>query len=129
MIRGILYVVLSLVTATMLIACTEQTDFTTTDYHSVVRIFMHEKNHYTFYIQEPAKKEVQILSFMTVYSSLPKIFTDVPAGELSWIRVGAPFENSRYRWSLDIHIHSVSEINGGGWNHGKFGSGQTTVLE
>lgn len=31
--------------------------------------------------------------------------------------------------SLTIHLHSAKEINGAGWNHGKFGQGQVTNLE
>ncbi len=27
-----------------------------------------------------------------------------------------------------FHVHSLKELNGGGWNHGKFGSGQTTII-
>jgi hypothetical protein len=30
---------------------------------------------------------------------------------------------------LDIHIHNLDEIQGGGWNHGKFGRGKTQVIE
>jgi len=31
--------------------------------------------------------------------------------------------------SLEIHVWSEADIEGGGWDHGKFGRGQTSVIK
>ena len=30
---------------------------------------------------------------------------------------------------VNIHIHSLEDLNGAGWNHGKFGKGNTVPIE
>ena len=57
------------------------------------------------------------------------LFKDVPQGSTVWARVqrdGDDFNGIDER--VEIHIHSVDDINGAGWNHGKFGSGTTTKI-
>jgi len=63
-------------------------------------------------------------------------FQDVPADQKMWVLVRALQWNSRprsadmhYCYGLEFHIHSVQDINGGGWDHGKFGRGMTTPIE
>lgn len=61
----------------------------------------------------------------------PLIITDVPEGQNMWYE--AHFSDNAFNGkgysNVRIHIHSIKDINGAGWNHGKFGSGQTQLLE
>jgi len=60
------------------------------------------------------------------------LIPDVPEGRPMWIverRSKSPNGGIHYFGGTEIHIHSVKDIYGGGWNHGKHGSGQTNVVE
>ena len=112
----------------ILIGCAKQ-DFSTTDYHNVERILMHERGKYTFFIRNDETQEFKILT-VQLPNKKEKVFTDVPKNESCWIRVGAPWDNNnRFSLSLEIHVHNAKEIDGAGWYHGKFGQGKTTVVE
>lgn len=98
---------------------------------NIARIFMHEPGVYSFLI---ADKD-GILHPTDNYRYSPehvKMPSDVPKGKLKWAREYYaldprwPQNPTRY---LEIHIHSEKDIEGGGYNHGKFGRGQTSVVE
>jgi len=59
-----------------------------------------------------------------------KIFYDVPKDEKMYLEYQKKCSggNLLMAW-MEIHIHSIDEINGGGWNRGKFGKGQTNVIQ
>ena len=57
---------------------------------------------------------------------------DVPEGQPIWALVNrgkTPRGKIYYTGGGEIHVRSGQNIGGGGWNHGKFGHGQTTVVE
>lgn len=95
---------------------------------NVVRVFMHEPDLYTFGVQNPESSEVRMIT-MKCYDGV-KIFTDVPADKRMWVevfRTGNGWESNRYR--IEIHVYSEKNIEGGGWDHGKFGKGTTQVIK
>lgn len=55
--------------------------------------------------------------------------TDVAPSEPMWIRWEAVKENNFIKYHyVEIHIHSITDINGADWNHGKHGHGKTQVI-
>ena len=59
-----------------------------------------------------------------------KMYIERPYSEYRGFRTGKiyrSYPDSRAVWY--IHIHDPDEIGAGGWDHGKFGKGQTTVIE
>lgn len=103
----------------------------------VVRVLMHDPNDYTLMVQDPGSTHVRQRRFYaaTEYNKsfcrgagLMEIYTDVLPEEDVWA-VYKHIEGSTQGCLTELHLHSPQEIQGGGWNHGKFGSGQTNVLE
>ncbi len=106
-------------------------DETITD---IVRVFWHEQRHYSFYIQKEGSQEINIKEIDVVYNydKSVKIFSDVPAGNKMWAKIKESRGRTGFNYYtvyLEIHLHSVKDVEGGGWNHGKFGSGQTQVVQ
>jgi hypothetical protein len=98
--------------------------------NGVVRIFMHEPIKYTFFCQNSGATKIE--QWTVWLGEKPQIFTDVPQGHASrvnfMVHKDYPGGPDIYDY-FHIHIHSVREIEGGYWNHGKFGRGQTVVIE
>jgi hypothetical protein len=92
----------------------------------VERIFMHEPEDYSFFIREPGTTELKTLKVRVLSPERLKIFEDVRTGEPCWINLGDTWNN--HSLSLDIHIDSPTRVEGAGWNHGKFGRGQTVPI-
>ena len=60
-----------------------------------------------------------------------KIFRDVPLEKQMFaeaVKSNSIMDCPRGYGSLDIHIHNIQEINGAGWDHGKFGTGRTNII-
>ena len=56
---------------------------------------------------------------------------DVPQSKKPWAEIYEEYrflDGFKCMW-MTIHVHSANEINGGGWDRGKFGSGQNVVIE
>jgi len=100
---------------------------------NVVRVFWHEGTLYSFHVREPNSVEIKLV--FTHYTmcvnqrTYTNILADVPLGNPMWV-----YYIINHNWDrsclkvLEIHIHSEKDIEGGGWNHGKFGRGQTSVI-
>ena len=60
------------------------------------------------------------------------LFTDVSKNQKMWARLVKNKSHKNDRdgefYYLEIHVRSVTDIEGGGWDHGKFGSGSTHVI-
>lgn len=122
---------------------------------NVVRIFMHEPLRYSFLVQE---NETNVLNLVSLphdikigkepieISDVPlcaangnslyriqnvKFVADVPDGEFMWATAMLSGRTDMHPsvHLLEIHIHSPNDIDGAGWNHGKFGSGSTQVVK
>ncbi|MFA5838452.1 MAG: hypothetical protein WC849_00740 [Candidatus Paceibacterota bacterium] len=95
----------------------------------VERIFMHEPTEYSFMYFKPNTNELKTATY-GIESEYLKIISDVKPENKPWFYY-AEFNGHNqpsYR-VLIIHIRNVSDIQGGGWNHGKFGRGQTVVIQ
>ncbi len=113
---------------------------------SVDRIMMHEPGRYTFFVERPDGSVAQLILTNGCGSCGEgvTIMRDVPSDERMWVEYscgsnGYPTQCkqiptgfsywSAYPAKIVIHIHGLADINGAGWDHGKFGRGQTTVVE
>jgi hypothetical protein len=95
-----------------------------------MRILMHEPGRYTILAEMP-NWEVKQYSFgRTCGLMVPVITYGLPAEQPVWVAYqveqSGPHICNRL---IEIHLHSVTEINGAGWDHGKQGKGQTTVVQ
>lgn len=93
------------------------------------QVMEHESNHYSVKYKAENNELIEI-NFGRQNNSV-KIIADVPEGEPIWgllNRAKTPRGRIDYLGG-EIHVHSGQDINGGGWNHGKYGSGQTVPVE
>lgn len=116
-----------------------------TSVSGITRVFMHEPGYFTFLVENTDSKKVSQLRVKT-YRDDTVLMEDLEEGQP--IRVEYSCGNNHrsefyqcksippnfsnwnvYAKKLTIHLHSVKEIDGAGWNHGKFGRGQTTVVQ
>lgn len=100
----------------------------------LVRIFLHERdmsnNHSTYTIWYPSEQsdEIQMRTF-TCRNENIHVFVDVhDEGDQAWA-LYRPRTDSRHPENLNFHLRAVEEVIGGGWNHGKFGSGRTEAID
>ena len=126
----------SLIVVTLLIGCncsnSAYTKMPDEKIENVVRIFMHEPSRYSIMIQDPNSSELKTMQFNLYNFCRAKIVADVPKNEKMWIFLKSKKHNvnkDTYYTSFELHVRSAEDINGAGWNHGKFGSGTTTVIE
>lgn len=97
----------------------------TATFKNVERIFMHEKNHYSWLYRDGDELKHEL--FHTCYNCPGfKIIDDVPDGEPMWVQTTTEGD---WMSSAEIHVHSVENIDGGNWKRGKHGRGSTNVLE
>ena len=101
------------------------------NYGDVVRVFWHENTRYSIQIKQNGSKDISVVTFENV--DVVKLTADVPENEIMYVRAvgkrnlfGLGFKQYDL---LEIHIHSEKNIEGGGWNHGKQGSGTTNVVQ
>ncbi|MEK9151799.1 MAG: hypothetical protein AAB692_00360 [Patescibacteria group bacterium] len=106
---------------------------------NIVRVFMHGPNSYSFLIHfsdsadgHPIFDTVSFQHFspghLLFFDSIV-IVADVAPEDDMWAQSTFARVTSSCHYTAEIHVHAPADINGGGWNHGKFGSGQTTVVE
>lgn len=99
---------------------------------NIVRAFMSESDRFIFLV-DGERTEIVIKNLRVVGGKMPRIFRDVPSSESMWITLEADDVciNRHYcsTKELEIHLHNETDLNSAGWNHGKFGHGETTVLE
>ena len=108
---------------------------------NVVRVFWHEKTAYSVHIQKPGSKELEVISLPdnmclkagSTHLIKPQLIKDVEANKQRWVRyLKNPYDvrsGSYCLEALEIHIYSEKDIEGGEWDHGKFGKGQTQVIQ
>lgn len=96
----------------------------------VTRVMMHEPWRYTFLMEDSGRITQRTIG-QNPCGNVPVLFQDVPTGHPMWVeyRTVRSGKTDVCDELITIHIHSVADINGAGWNHGKYGSGQTTVVE
>ena len=96
---------------------------------NVVRVLMHQPGEYSI-ITKGIGADSADLPMQYIRSHHTSLRQDVASKKSMWVEYFPPAGEPSYAMdSLVIHLHSAEEINGAGWNHGKFGSGQTVVIE
>ena len=100
---------------------------------NVVRVLMHQPKDYTIF-SEPKNLDGPLDEERLRNCSKVHIFLDVPADKPMFALVTLDYWDGIEEWKpypakLELHLHSATDINGAGWNHGKHGSGTTTVVQ
>lgn len=92
-------------------------------YENILRVFLHEKHRVGFFIKNRN-------TLINIYATDIRFIADVDPELPMWAIYYEKSENNWSRWfELDVHIHNVTEINGGHWDRGKNGKGNTVVIE
>ncbi|MEK7584580.1 MAG: hypothetical protein AAB490_05020 [Patescibacteria group bacterium] len=96
---------------------------------NVQRVFYHERSRYTIMTMDPTTKKAAMRTF---YSDV-SLFFDVENGQPMWaLHETVDYTHDFNQWipvtQTEIHMTSPSAVEGGAWNHGKFGSGSTEVI-
>lgn len=106
---------------------------------NVARVLMHEPGYYSILVKEKNNNLV-CRSFGQYGRVSVKIIADVQSDQPMWAQVFPnlierdstfyPLCNysEKYDPYVEIHIHSGKDIDGAGWDHGKFGRGKTNVI-
>ena len=93
----------------------------------IVRIFMHRPNDYTF-IYGKAGEEYKLTGMTASSYDMVTFVPDVPKDTPLWaITIGC--EQGVFTRSVEIHIRQPIDVEGGGWNLGKNGSGMTIPVQ
>lgn len=95
---------------------------------NIDRVFMHSGRKASFFSQKEDGSIDHTFLEPTMHGTL-KYFADVPRGEKMWAKETIVRGNMSTTYYVDIHLHSVDEVDGGEWNHGKHGSGTVSVVE
>ena len=102
---------------------------------NIERIHYHEGASFTYWQRVEGHKIIPIRfrhSWWGYEKTKIIIYDDLKPDEKMWAierGSGDPHEEGSVVDYVEIHVHSIKEIQGGGWNHGKFGRGTTTVVE
>jgi hypothetical protein len=90
-------------------------------------VYFHEKNKYSVMT---ITKSGQLKNIKYYYPVETTVTVDVPEGSKAWYKVDVNHNGCKgMSGTFDIHVHSIKDINTAGWNHGKFGSGQTHQID
>ena len=95
-------------------------------------VYYHNGNRYSVIVDDNGSLSSK--AFPSIQGLKIEILTDVKEGERMW------YETKWYQseWTglhamedgyIRIHIHSIKDINTGGWTNGKFGRGTTVIIE
>ena len=96
-------------------------------YSHIERVFMHDPGQYSFLYRDESSNQLLSVSGKIfgsdTYRAKSFLVADVKKEDFCWAEV------DMNNYTITIHIHNASEISGGGWNHGKFGSGSTSPVD
>ena len=97
---------------------------------NIERIFFHENFRFTYLVRRGNVIEPVSLTYFWEKGTKVTYYEDVPPNKSMWAVVqGKGNSKDGIITNIEIHLHTVKEVDGGGWNHGKFGSGNTIVVE
>lgn len=97
-----------------------------------MRVMMHSTEHYTVFVELPDGKVAQHSFRESCLSANPEITHGLSPEQpmsIEYQVVKRAMHSETCDKLIAIHLHSVTEINGGGWDHGKQGKGQTNVIQ
>lgn len=112
----------------MLTSCDKPYD-THVEYTNVVAVYYHEGNSYS--IATKTDHTISMTYLAADYDSQIDIFDDVLNTNSMYVVGNEHFNNGGVmdNSTWQIHIHSIDDINGAGWNHGKSGHGMTLRIQ
>jgi len=91
-----------------------------------VAVWFHENNRYSVSVLNN-----KVLTNITFQHGVPvEVIFNLKEGEPLWYETNYTW-NSFYgttKGYIKIYVRNINDINGAGWNHGKFGSGRTTRI-
>lgn len=99
----------------------------TNKYVGVRKVLVHQVGQYSVFV--PGEKGGYVQKELARCKAT--FFEDVPQEEDMYAEE-TYYSSTDYRLRetyCTFHVHSLKEIGGGGWHHGKFGRGQTNVIE
>jgi len=134
MIEKIIKIFLGLMFIMVIIFCIRACTFQKEIYlkGKISSVYMHEPGNYSVISIDQDGKLHNITFPWDCFVPIT-IYTDIPPTEDMWFETRY-YENEWLGYVntensfTNIHIKSVRNINGGGWNHGKFGHGQTHII-
>ena len=101
----------------------------------VERVMMHQTGDFTFLVKQ---KDSQLATLKLSTYHPVVFFDDVPAGQSMWLeyqcRCDKELPQTYTSWhvqnldKLTIHLRKGSDVDGGDWDHGKFGRGRTEIV-
>ncbi len=97
-------------------------------YKDIDRVFMHSWNRVSFFKQNEDGSITHKFLYSYGYGKI-KYLADVPKDEKMWAKETIIEGSMDKEIHVEIHLHSVDEVDGGEWNHGKHGSGTVNVIE
>jgi hypothetical protein len=120
--KGIFVVACFIVTIVFMFKSCQCDPYSETIKFNVQKVFMNESTRFTFLVDD-SLKEVNLLHGDV------KIYFDIKSDAPMYIVyhqecIGGTLSINY----LEMHLHSKDDLNGGGWDHGKFGRGQTNVI-
>lgn len=97
----------------------------------IIALYMHEVGNYSVAVQEG--EHIRMIEFRRQMITIPtKIIADVPNNDSMWFECFGTYHEMK-SWSEDarceIHIRNIDDINTAGWDHGKFGKGNTIRIQ
>lgn len=96
----------------------------------IERVFYHDLGSYSFLVRQgdgTLRVVKPLYPNQDVWiRATPLIIDDVSSG--SSMKAEWWGDDERFTWRYEIHVHSINDIEGGAWDHGKFGHGQIQVL-
>jgi hypothetical protein len=115
-------------------------------YHEIKKVeavYYHEIGKYSVAVLEGNEVKMLELPNYKHKNINPKVFMDVEEGQKSWFEIKYEQEDTnntsrktyftnthgdKIKPYIHIHIRDINDLNNGGWNHGKFGSGKTIKI-
>lgn len=124
----------SLILAVVLVGCAPApAGFQTFEQFNVDAVFWHENDRYSVVVSNGDDVTPVDLSSIHKgrydYKTGAKVVKDVPEGKPMYVKIYNYWDGDASRAYHEIHVHSIKDINTAGWNHGKFGSGSTVIIE
>lgn len=88
---------------------------------NVLAVFYNSNKSYSLLVRGESN---EIISKEFHYDNSFKVLDDVPLDTPMWAEVQQDGNTATHIHSeVEIHIHSAKDLNGGSWDHGKFGKG------
>ena len=97
-------------------------------YKDIDRVFIHSGNRVSFF-KEKEDGSIQHEFLNSRAFGDIKYFSDVPKEQKMWAKEKTVEDSMVTSCYVEINLHSVDEVDGGEWNHGKHGSGTVNVVE